>query len=431
MEKNKKEAVKSIVLGILVILSIYLYYKVYFNYDLKDFAIALNGSYSRLSEDDLIAKAHIVLATPENMYLNISKNVVIGILSTQKEYFDVLSKFVKKIKEVVVKKNYSLKFMKVKIDYFKSNRGLIFDYGYFIDFNTFVYELTKRNVLPSRKDFRFDRVFIKENGSDTEVYFFSSIAEEAAVMSFGGDAFSQLEDRIEQKPSFVFSWSDGLGFTDLVSKDALIPVEFSNVQFSEIRIKESDYKKDLIIRRLFPDTILTKKNVFKNGEIVITDERREFVIKPDGGYIFRFTKDIFCDRIESITEALIGYMKNFYTNEDIRICKIENTRDATRIYLISRSGGIDILPQDGNWCVYIEISGGKLKKVEGHIFDVVAVRTSRIKVDGMSAIDTIKERKGDIFIKDLSLRYIAGEKPSYPYWEISTDSGTVYVETIK
>ncbi|WAM31512.1 hypothetical protein [Caldicellulosiruptor naganoensis] len=431
MNKIKKEVIKSIVLGILVILSIYLYYKVYFNYDLEDFANVLNISENRLSEGELLEKAHIILATPKDMYLNVSKNVVIGVLSTQKEYFDVVSKFVSKVKESIVKKSYSLNFKKKKIDEFKSSKVLFFNYGYFIDFYTFVYELTKRSILPAKKDFKFDKVFIKESNLNTEIYFFNSKTEKAVVLQCPKYGFSQLEDRIEQSSYLIFSWSDGLGFTELVSKDTLIPVEFSNVQFSEVKIKESDYKKDLIIRRLFPDTILTKKNVLKSGEIMITDERREFVIKPDGSYIFKFTKDIFCDKIESITEALMNYMRNFYTNEDVRVRKIENTQSNIKIYLISRIDGVDLLPQDGDWCVYIEISNGKLKKIAGHIFDAVAVRTSKIRVDGITAIDTIKERKGDIFIRDLNLKYVASEKPSYPYWEVSTDSGTVYVEAIK
>lgn len=84
MNRIKKEAIKSIVLGILVILSIYLYYRVYFNYDLDDFAKALDVRENRLSEDELLEIVHIILATPKDMYLNISKNVVIGVLSTQK-----------------------------------------------------------------------------------------------------------------------------------------------------------------------------------------------------------------------------------------------------------------------------------------------------------------------------------------------------------
>ncbi|ABP68129.1 hypothetical protein Csac_2556 [Caldicellulosiruptor saccharolyticus DSM 8903] len=431
MNRIKKEAIKSIVLGILVILSIYLYYRVYFNYDLDDFAKALDVRENRLSEDELLEIVHIILATPKDMYLNISKNVVIGVLSTQKEYFDVVSKFVSNLKENIVKKNYSLKFKKMKIDEFKSSKSIFFNYGYFIDFHMFVYELSRRNILPSKKTFEFDKVFIKESNSSTEVYFFNSNTEEAAILTCPKYGFSQFENRIEQSSYLVFSWSDGLGFTELVSKDSLIPVEFSNIQFSEVKIKESDYKKELIIRRLFPDTILTKRNVLKSGEIVITDERREFVIKSDGSYIFRFTKDIFCDKIESITEALMNYMKNFYTNEDIRVYKIENSKNTTKIYLITRVDGIDLMPSDNEYCSYIEISNGRLKKISGHLFDAMSVRTAKIKVSGIAAIDTIKERKGDIFIRNISLRYIATGNTSYPYWQIDTDNGTVYVETIK
>jgi len=255
MNRIKKEAIKSIVLGILVILSIYLYYRVYFNYDLDDFAKALDVRENRLSEDELLEIVHIILATPKDMYLNISKNVVIGVLSTQKEYFDVVSKFVSNLKENIVKKNYSLKFKKMKIDEFKSSKSIFFNYGYFIDFHMFVYELSRRNILPSKKTFEFDKVFIKESNSSTEVYFFNSNTEEAAILTCPKYGFSQFENRIEQSSYLVFSWSDGLGFTELVSKDSLIPVEFSNIQFSEVKIKESDYKKELIIRRLFPDTI--------------------------------------------------------------------------------------------------------------------------------------------------------------------------------
>lgn len=61
----------------------------------------------------------------------------------------------------------------------------------------------------------------------------------------------------------------------------------------------------------------------------------------------------------------------------------------------------------------------------------MSVRTAKIKVSGIAAIDTIKERKGDIFIRNISLRYIATGNTSYPYWQIDTDNGTVYVETIK
>lgn len=432
MNRIQKETIKTIVLGILVILSIYLYYKVYFNYNLNDFVNVLDIRNNKFSDAELLEKVHFVFATPKDMYLNVSKNVVIGVLSTQKEYSEIISRFINKFKENVVKGNYNLSFKKIKIDEFKSSKALFFDYGYFIDFHTFVYELTKRNILPSKSNFEFDRIFIKELNSNTEIYFFNSDTQEAAVVKCPQMGFSQVEERVEKNTHLIFSWSDGLGFTELVSKDSLIPVEFSDVKFSEIKIRESDYKKEVIIRRLFPDTILTKKNVLKTGEIMITDERRELVIKPDGSYVFRFTKDIFCDKIESITEALESYIKNFYTGEDIRICKIENIeKNTTRIYLVARINGIDVIPSDSEYCSYIEISDGRLKKISGHIFDILSVRTAQIKVNGIVAIDTIKERKGDIFIRNISLKYITSGSTSYPYWQIDTDNGTVYVETIK
>lgn len=432
MRKSKVEVVKSIVLSILVILSIYLYYKVYFDYKVEDIVKAVDIYQNSQSDQELLKKARGILVSPKELYLNISKNVAVRILSNQAQYSQVVSKFIEGIEKSLVKKEFEISLRNISVNFFKEKKLLILNYGYPIDFNTFVYELTKRNIAEVSKGFEFDRIFIEENGSGTRLYFFNSQKQIAAVMRFSSVGFMPLEDSIEKDLKLVYSWSDSLGFTEIANKDILIPVEFSDVQFSEIKTRESSYKKELIVRRLFPDTILTRKNILKNGDVVITDERRTLQIKNDGSFVFEYSKDAFGEKVDSVSDALMYYLKTFYTYEDLRVCKVEVQKEGDfKIYLITRANGIDVVAGDEGFCVEIEVKGGRLQKISGHLFDILKVRTSQIKVDGIAAIDTIKERKGDIFIEEIDLEYISGGASSYPYWKIKTRSGVVYVETIK
>jgi regulatory protein YycH of two-component signal transduction system YycFG len=432
MRKSKTEAIKSIVLSILVILSIYLYYKIYFDYKVEDIVKTVDIFQKQQSEQQLLKKAREILVSPKEMYLNISKNVAVRVLSNQAQYSQVVSKFIEGIEKSLVKKEFEISFKSISADFFKVKKVLILSYGYPINFSTFVYELTKRSIAEVPKGFDFDRIFIEENATSTLLYFFNSQKQRAVVMKFSQFGFMPLEDLIEKDLKLVYSWSDSLGFTEIANKDILIPVEFSDVQFSEIKTRESSYKKEVTIRRLFPDTILTRKNILKNGDVVITDERRTLQIKNDGSFVFEYSESAFGEKVDSISDALMYYLKTFYTDEDFRVCKIEVQKEGNfKIYLILRANGIDVVAGDEGFCVEIEVKGGRLQKISGHLFDILKVRTSQIKVDGIAAIDTIKERKGDIFIEEIDLEYISGGASSYPYWKIKTRSGVVYVETIK
>ncbi|WPX08910.1 hypothetical protein [Anaerocellum danielii] len=432
MRKSRIEVIKSIVLSILVILSIYLYYKVYFDYKIEDIVKAVDIYKNSQSEQELLKMAREILASPKEMYLNISKNIAVRILSNQAQYSQVVSEFIEGIEKSLVKKEFEISSRDISINFFKQKRVLILSYGYQIDFNTFVYELTKRNIGNAAQGFEFDKIFIEEYGKNTILYFFNSQKQRAVVMRFSQFGFMPLEDSIEKDLKLVYSWSDSLGFTEIANKDILIPVEFSDVQFSELKTRESSYKKEVTIHRLFPDTILTRKNILKNGDVVITDERKTLQLRNDGSFVFEYTENVFGEKIDSICDALIFYLKTFYTDEDLRVCKLEVQKEGNfKIYLILRANGIDMVTGDEEFCVRIEVKGGKLQKISGHLFDILKVRTSQIKVDGIAAIDTIKERKGDIFIDEIDLEYISGGVSSYPYWKIKTQSGVVYVETIK
>ncbi|ADQ05815.1 conserved hypothetical protein [Caldicellulosiruptor hydrothermalis 108] len=432
MRKSKVEVIKSIVLSILVILSIYLYYKVYFDYKVEDIVKAVDIYQNSQSDQELLKKARKILASPKEMYLNISKNVAVRILSNQAQYSQVVLKFIEGIEKSLVKKEFEISLRNISANFFKQKRVLILSYGYQIDFNTFVYELTKRNIGNAAQGFEFNRIFIEENGTGTVLYFFNSQKQRAVVMRFSQFGFMPLEDSIEKDLKLVYSWSDSLGFTEIANKDILIPVEFSDVQFSEIKTRESSYKKELIVRRLFPDTILTRKNILKNGDVVITDERRTLQLKNDGRFVFEYSESVFGEKVDSISDALMFYLKTFYTEEDLRICKVELQKEGDfKVYLTTRANGIDVVAGDEEFCAKIEVQGGRLQEISGHLFDILKVRTSQIKVDGIAAIDTIKERKGDIFIEEIDLEYISGGASSYPYWKIKTQSGVVYVETIK
>jgi len=432
MRKSKVEVIKSIVLSILVILSIYLYYKVYFDYNVEDIVKAIDIYQNSQSDQQLLKKAREILASPKEMYLNISKNVVVRILSNQSQYSQVVSKFIEGIEKSLVKKEFEISQKNISANFFKQRRVLILSYGYEIDFITFVYELTKRNIGNLVQGFKFDRIFIEENGKGTVLYFFNSQEQRAAILRFSPFGFLPLENLIEKDLKLVYSWSDSLGFTEIANKDILIPVEFSDVQFSEIKTRESSYKKELIVRRLFPDTILTRKNILKNGDVVITDERRTLKLKNDGGFVFEYSESAFGEKVDSISDALMFYLKTFYAEEDLRVCRLEfKKEDDFEIYLMTRANGIDVVAGDGEFCAKIEVQGGRLQEISGDLFDILKVRTSQIKVDGIAAIDAIKERKGDIFIEEIDLEYISGGASSYPYWKIKTQSGIVYVETIK
>lgn len=432
MRNRRKEAIKSIVLSILVILSIYLYYKIYFDYKVDDIIKVAFAYRSKQSDQQLLKKAKEVLVSPKEMYLNISKNVAVRVLSNQDEYLQAVSKFIEGIEKAFVKKEFEISIKNIPVDFFKSKKLLIFRYDYPINFSTFLYELTKRNILEDVKDFEFDRIFIEENTTFTLIYFFNSQKQVAAVTKFNQFGFLPIEKLIEKNLSLVYSWSDGLGFTEIASKDVLIPVEFSDVQFSEIKTRESSFKKEIAIRRLFPDTILTRKNILKNGDVVITDERKTLELKSGGGFVFEYTEKFFGDRVDSICDALMFYLKTFYTDEDLRVYKVEVQKDGNfMIYLAQKENGIDIAFSDERYYTEIKVKDGKLYRISGYLFDILKVRTSQIKVDGIAAIDTIKERKGDIFIENIEIEYISGGASSYPYWKIKTQSGVVYVETIK
>uniref|UniRef100_A0A7C5Z9K3 Regulatory protein YycH domain-containing protein n=1 Tax=Caldicellulosiruptor owensensis TaxID=55205 RepID=A0A7C5Z9K3_9FIRM len=432
MRKSKVEVVKSIVLSILVILSIYLYYKVYFDYRVEDIVKAIDIYQNSQSDQQLLKKSRKILVSPKEMYLNISKNVAVRILSNQSQYSQVVSKFIEGMEKSLVKKEFEISQRNISANFFKQRRVLILSYGYEIDFNTFVYELTKRNIGNLVQDFKFDKIFIEENSKGTVLYFFNSKEQRAAILRFSPFGFLPLENLIEKDLKLVYSWSDSLGFTEIANKDILIPVEFSDVHFSEINTRESSYKKELIIRRLFPDTILTRRNILQNGDVIITDERRTLKLKNDGSFVFEYSENGFGERVDSISDALMFYLKTFYTEEDLRICKLELQKEGDfKIYLMTRANGIDVVAGEGEFCAKIEVQGGRLQKISGYLFDILKVRTSQINVDGIVAIDTIKERKGDIFIEEIDLEYISGGASSYPYWKIKTQSGVVYVETRK
>ncbi|BCS80089.1 two-component system activity regulator YycH [Anaerocellum diazotrophicum] len=432
MRKSKVEVIKSIVLSILVILSIYLYYKVYFDYKVEDIVKAVDIYQNSQSDQELLKRARKILASPKEMYLNISKNVAVRVLSNQEQYSQVVLKLVEGIEKLLIKKEFEISLKNISTNFFKQKRVLILDFGYKINFNIFLYELAKRNIGRETQGFEFNMIFIEENDKNTILYFFNSQKQSSVVMKFPQFGFMPLEDSIEKELKLVYSWSDSLGFTEIANKDILIPVEFSDVQFSEIKTSESSYKKDLIVRRLFPDTILTRKNILKNGDMVITDERRTLQLKNDGRFVFEYSESVFGEKVDSISDALMFFLRTFYTGEDLRICKVEFKNDGDfKVYLMTRANGIDVVAGDEEFCAKIEVRGGRLQEISGYLFDMLRVRTSQIKVDGIAAIDTIKERKGDIFIEEIDLEYISGGASLYPYWKINTQSGVVYVETIK
>ncbi|ADQ44981.1 hypothetical protein Calkro_0065 [Caldicellulosiruptor kronotskyensis 2002] len=432
MKYSKKEFLKSIVLSILVILSIYLYYKIYFDYKTEDI-IKLALAYKKeQSQQQLLKKAKEILVSPKEMYLNISKNITLRILSNQNEYLKVVSKFIEGIERGFVKREVEVSTKNLNIDFFKSGRYLIFCYDYPVNLNVFLYELTRRTTDKIPKGFEFDKIFIKEDSNATIVYFFNSQKQVAILQKFDQFGFLPLERVIEKNLSIIYSWADGLGFTEIAKNDVLIPIEFSDVQFSEIKIKDSSFKKEWIVRRLFPDTILTRKNILKDGDIAITDERKMLVFKNDRGFEFEYTEKAFGDRVDSVCDTLMFYLKTFYTDEDLRVFSLKTEKEGNfTIKLGLRTSGIDIASSDEEYCVEIEVKSGRIYRISGYIFDIIKVRTSQIKVEGIAAIDTLKERKGDIFIEDIDIEYVLGGASSYPYWKIKTQNGVAFVETIK
>lgn len=104
MRYSKKEFLKSIVLSILVILSIYLYYKIYFDYKTEDIVKLALAYKEEQSQQQLLKKAKEILVSPKEMYLNISKNIALRILSNQNEYLQVVSKFIEGIERGFVKR---------------------------------------------------------------------------------------------------------------------------------------------------------------------------------------------------------------------------------------------------------------------------------------------------------------------------------------
>ncbi len=64
MRKSKTEAIKSIVLSILVILSIYLYYKIYFDYKVEDIVKTVDIFQKQQSEQQLLKKQEKFLYLP-------------------------------------------------------------------------------------------------------------------------------------------------------------------------------------------------------------------------------------------------------------------------------------------------------------------------------------------------------------------------------
>lgn len=431
MSKINKEHFKSIMLGILVILSIYLYYKVYFQSPIGEYLKSFEERLNNTDEEDIIKNAQIILVKPDEVFLNISKNISVAILSNQKEYEKLMTSFIDALKEGILKNDYQLQKSVVNLDQFKTGPTFMLNYSYFVDFKTLIYELTKKRIGLNWGSFTFDKVFIKET-TRTEVYFYNSASKKGIVLLLKKKNFNDIASYVMDRGKLIYSWSDSLGFTKIVEENTLIPIELSNIEFSEIKQRDNEQKKEAIIRRIFPDTILTRKNILKNGDIIITDERRWLLLKSDGEYIFRFTNDTFADTFESIKDAISFYLKVFYSNEDVRICRIEKENSQIKICLINRIDGIDVLPENSDYSSYIQINGSKLKEIRGNISEIISIRNARIKVDGMMAIDTIKERKGDIFIKGISLRYVLKNgASSYPYWQVITDSGTVYIETIK
>lgn len=295
-----------------------------------------------------------------------------------------------------------------------------------------MYELTRRTTDKIPKGFEFDKIFIKEDSNATIVYFFNSQKQIAILQKFDQFGFLPLERVIEKNLSIIYSWADGLGFTEIAKNDVLIPIEFSDIQFSEIKIKDSSFKKEWIVRRLFPDTILTRKNILKDGDIAITDERKMLVFKNDRGFEFEYTEKTFGDRVDSVCDTLMFYLKTFYTDEDLRVFSLKTEKEGNfTIKLGLRTSGIDIASSDEEYCVEIEVKSGRIYRISGYIFDIIKVRTSQIKVEGIAAIDTLKERKGDIFIEDIDIEYVLGGASSYPYWKIKTQNGVAFVETIK
>jgi len=431
MAKLNKENVKSILLGILVILSIYLYYNVYFQSPISEYITRFEQRFTKQDEDQIKNIADMILIKPDRMYLNISNRVSFAIMSDQKEYKDLLNSFIKAIKKGLLQDNLELKKEYLPIKRFKEGPVFMLEYSYHLNLDDFVFELVKKKDATVDNDFTFDKIFIKED-KGAHIYFYNSEKSSCYFLDTNNAGFKEIATDIMQSAQLIYSWSDSLGFSQIVKDDALIPVELSNINFSQIKQKDDEQKKEAVVRRIFPDTILTVKNILKDGSLVITDERRWLMIKPDGEYIFRFTDFHFADNIDSLKQAIEFYLKTFYSSEDVRILKIEKQGEMFRLYLINRIDGIDVLPENLDSNAIIEVEKNRLKEVRGYLTNIFTIRNAKIKVDGMTAIDTIKERKGDIFIKDIGLKYILKNgSSSYPYWEIITQSGTVYIETIK
>lgn len=205
MRYSKKEFLKSIVLSILVILSIYLYYKIYFDYKTEDIVKLALAYKEEQSQQQLLKKAKEILVSPKEMYLNISKNIALRILSNQNEYLQVVSKFIEGIERGFVKREVEVSTKNLNIDFFKSGRYLIFCYDYPVNLNVFLYELTRRTTDKIPKGFEFDKIFIKEDSNATIVYFFNSQKQIAILQKFDQFGFLPLERVIEKNLSmYIF-----------------------------------------------------------------------------------------------------------------------------------------------------------------------------------------------------------------------------------
>lgn len=424
---NKLERIKTIVLGMLIILSIYLYFVVfiqkpvdYLNY-LRNFL---------QSQDSKAASFNInFMAVPEYIILTGDNKVSLLILSNSANFNRVVNFAVKNLKKALLVDKFSF-YTKVISDDIVTQEGIKLSYPSLISLKEYIVDLCGK--YEGQDDFKFNTIIINNSKSKLIFYFVNTKLSYCysleAYMDIEYSKILELKDSEQNR--LLLSYSKDLGWEDLAYKSVSIPIEFENLSVSEVKPTISERKRLEITKKLFPDSLFTKTIINKDGEIVVTDERKTLSFKNDGSFKFVFEKD--APKQTTINEVFNFYKQNFNFGEDVYILSEQRDKDITNILIGLKIDGIPVELYTSKYWAKIILDSNGIKEIEGYYLELEKSRKASIKIDGISAIDTIKEIKKDIFIENINLKYIIQKnKGLYPYWEIKTDSGTVYFETIK
>ncbi|MEZ0537146.1 hypothetical protein ACAG39_07810 [Caldicellulosiruptoraceae bacterium PP1] len=433
MRKSIIENIKSIVLGILIILSIYLYMIVFFQNPIESYFGFISTSF--LNQDDnknLTDISIITTINPRKVIYIENKSLLKVVFSNDDLYKSIINGFIDEIKRNILTNNYKIDDYYADFKKDDAQKYINFEYSYFLNIHLFSQTLFNKDIFKNMMPFFFDKVYIYKSDGSLKICFMNSTIQKAVVISIndGASWIADIMDKIDSQNSNIFSYASSLGWSDLAPEDALIPIKLSNLRLYEVKVKASESKKNILIKRLFGDTLFTRTSIDSSGNSIITDERKELVLKRDGSYQFTILDKLPENKMD-IRKAILFYLANFYFGDEVYINSIYQFNNETEIIMNLKIDGIDAEVFSNKEFVRIVLNDGYLTKIEGILLDIEKGRRTYIDIDGVSAIDKLKETNGNIYMHRIDLKYILSNNlNSYPLWEIKTKNGVIYIDAI-